>query len=81
MEREEGRNSNIEVADTTVGRECDRVANGDDAEEYEGNRIATIETINGDIMDVEENFPAAKRSISAPVKARYNTKGGKKQRE
>ena len=31
-------------------------------------------------MDMEEIYPAAKKSRSAPIKLRYNTKGGKKQR-
>ena len=31
MEREEGRNINIEGADTTNGIECDKVADGDGA--------------------------------------------------
>ena len=36
MEREESRNINIEGADTTSGSECDRVADGDGAEEADG---------------------------------------------
>ena len=66
MEREKDRNSNIEGADTTGGSGCDRFPYGDGAEEAggvsnEGDRVATIETINDDIMDVEDIFHATKK--------------------
>ena len=37
----------------------------------EGEIVATIETINGDIMDVEEIFADSKKSRSAPRKSSY----------